>query len=203
MTMTIKWSSVRGNEYSKWNWSAGIDLEEDERFLNEMIAQGFTPVRISGGGSRFTFVACQPGEYICRAIIAVTSNGFFDKKKVANLEALLIDEGAHVIPQINTLGSQIGIFVVRAAVLGTFEINSDLDSRIAEYQARQKYHGGMGAMWLCIGATFMAALVGPENNAWSSAGVIWFILGLYCLWPSFKYGKIIKRLKAERDVSEI
>jgi hypothetical protein len=198
--MTIKWSSVRGNEYGKWKWSAGFDLEVDERFLNEMIAQGFTPIRISGSGCWFAFAACQPGEYICRTAVTVTSSGFFDKEKAANLEALLIDEGAHVIPQYHLPGSQIGIFAVRAAALGAFEINSDLDSRIAEYQARQRYHNGIGILWLAIAMMLM----GPFGDTIMRIfDIACYILGLLYLWPSFKYGKIIKRLKAERDVSEI
>jgi hypothetical protein len=201
--MAIKWSSIKSDEYRMWKWNTGVDLEADEKFINEMIAQGFTLARISGGGCWLTFAACQPGEYICRTAVTITDNGFFDKKKAASLEALLADEGAHIIPQTGTFGSRIGIFAVRATALGAFEINSDLDSRIAEYQVRRRYHEGMGTVWLCIGIVFTAAPMYQEVNAWSLVGVIWLVLGLIYLAPSFKYRKVINRLKAERDISEI
>jgi hypothetical protein len=200
--MTIKWSSVKGNEYNKYNWNAGVDLDADEKFINEIISQGFTPIRVSGV-CRLTFVPCQPGEFICRSAITVKDSGFFDREKAASLEALLVDGGARIIPQLNTLGSRIGVLAVRAAALGPFEINSDLDSRIAEYQARQKYLGGMGATWLALGVVYLSLGSTMEFGGWLFVALVWFALSLFYLAPASRYRKVIKRLKAERDISEV
>jgi hypothetical protein len=200
--MTIKWSSVKGNEYNKYNWNAGIDLDADEKFINEIISQGFTPIRVSGT-YKFTFAPCQPGEFICRSAITVKDSGFFDHEKAASLEALLADGGAHIIPQFNTWGTRVGVLAVRAAALGPFEINSDLDSRIAEYRARQKYLEDMGAAWLAVGVMYLSIGTTMGFGGWPFVALAWFALSLFYFAPTSRYRKVIRRLKAERDISEV
>jgi hypothetical protein len=198
----IKWNKVVGQEYTVSKWWISEDLAKIEEYLNQMIAQGFRPVSI-GWTYQFTFVPCVPGECICRAVMTVTSGGFYDKTKAAELSDLLVADGAYLVEQYASLGYRVGLIAVRPAAAGPFELTTDLDSRIAEYCSRKNYYGGQFAIWLSLGAVWSA--IGSMQGmtlAYISA-ILFFISALYYAFPITRYQKTIKRLKAQRDISEV
>jgi hypothetical protein len=134
----------------------------------------------------------------------MTKNGFFDKQKAADLTDLLARDGATIIPQKMTLGSQIGLIVIRPAALGSFEINSDLDSRIAEYEARKKSSEGLAGGFFAISVCYVSLSITLEAMTGLMGLALAFLAFAFAHYrPVPRYKKIIKKLKAERDISEI
>jgi hypothetical protein len=192
---------------AKWDFSG--DLGKSEDFLNRMIAQGWRPIREEFGG-RFVFVPCSPGECVCRTVMTVTSGGFYDKRKAAELTELLMAGGAYIVEQRNSLGTQCGLIAVRSAAWGPFEINSDLDSRIAEYRARMRYYEGPGALWLSVavvfGITLMTTAMGADvvsvtmNSLVVACSLLTSALNFI---PAIRCRRAVKCLEAQRNISEV
>ena len=192
---------VNGDEHTLSKRDLSYDLLALEEFLNEMLEAGWRPLYTKWGTS-FTFVPCAPGEYICRVAITITKNGFFDKNRAAELSSLLEADGALVVDQRNTMSSQIGLIAIRPASLGEFEINSDIDSRIAEYTARKKYNETTGVCFLVIGLAYLPLFMTLDNYAFIALFACFFAIAFVYLLPVKKYKEIIANLKAERDISE-
>jgi len=196
------WKKIIGEEHVTSNWGLQYDLLAIEEYMNNMLALGWKPVRVSRG-AKLSFVPCQPGEYICRTIFTVGKNGSFDKRKAAELSELLVTDGATIVLQEKAGGSQIGLIALRAASLGPFEIISDLDSRIAEYEARKKFGEGIGILFLIIAIAQMVSFGALQNMGMGfSLGAVWLVLAFHYFQPVTRYQKILKRLRHERDVSE-
>jgi hypothetical protein len=202
-TKPIKWYRIVGNEHTVLRWDFDEDIAKTEEYLNQMIARGWQPIRVSWGFS-FTFVPCTPGECICRTVMTVRASGFFDHRKAAGITELLLTSGAYIVEQRSTLGTQIGLIAVRAVALGPFDLVTDLDSRIAEHQARKGYYEGMGALYASLGLVwFILASTSPNSSSFGFvASVLFFIVGICYSLPAWRYAKIVKRLKSERAISE-
>jgi hypothetical protein len=206
---TIKWKKIVGDEHTASNWSVGEDLGQVEIYLNEMIAQGWRPVRVSWGTS-FTFVPCTPGECICRSAMTVTKSGFYDKNRAAQLSDLLLTSGACLVEQTATMGNRVGLIAVRSTQLGPFEIYSDLDSRIAEHRARERYYEGKGVRWFVLAMMwFVLAMMWFVIGQTSTGGPLafvaaagFFIAALFHITSVARYRKSIKALEVERGVTE-
>ncbi|MCL2807549.1 MAG: DUF2812 domain-containing protein [Coriobacteriia bacterium] len=202
-----KWKSIAGEVYTMHNWDLQYDLLAAEEFLNNMLSCGWRPVCVSRG-TKFSFVPCVPGEYTCRTILTVGTYGSFDKKKAGELAELLAADGACIVPQEKTWGGQTGLIALKASSLGSFEIVSDLDSRIEEYALRKKYADSLGALFLFVGVAQLVAGIGAFLSSdvplltFFPLSVIWFSLAYYYYRPAPRYKKILTRLKAERDISE-
>jgi hypothetical protein len=148
-----------------------------------------------------------PGECICRTVMTVNSWGSYDREKAAELAGLLRDDGAYLVEQVNAWGIRCGLIAVRPASWGPFEMDTDLDSRIAEYRTRRRYHEGMGALWFSLGVVF--GTTGMTID-WGSLGdalirltaLVYWLIALWYWVPAFRYRKALKRLEAERDVNE-
>ena len=197
-----KWKKIVGEEHSVSVWDLQYDLLATEEYMNNMLALGWKPVSIRSG-TLLTFIPCEPGAFICRTVITVNSFGMFDKRKAAELGDLLVADGAEIIPQFKTMGSQIGLLAVRPALLGPFQIASDLDSQIAEYQARLRFSEGFGASFLVIGIMQVVSF-GFMDGMIAGVGIsiIWFILAMSYFQPVPRYKKILARLRSLREVSE-
>lgn len=93
-----------------WAW----DFRKEELWLNEMAAEGWALNHASFGS--YTFVRCEPGEYIIRLEMNV------DKEYRSFVE----ETGAEYV------GSCVNwVYFRRKAELGPFDLFSDIDSRIA------------------------------------------------------------------------
>lgn len=201
-----KWKRVNGDVHIARNYDVQYDLLAIEEFLNSMLDCGWRVVSIRSG-ALFGFVPCQPGEFICRTISSVNKRGSFDRNKAAELADLLTAEGAFIIAQERTLGTQMGLVALRPAALGPFEIVSDLDSRIQEFEVRRKYARLFGYLFFAVGLVQIASglistLATGDFSVFFGTSVVWFVLGSYYIAPLSRYNKILRNLYAARDVSE-
>ena len=186
-----------------WKWNiTGID--DAEVFFNRKIAEGWKPVRVGMDCSRFVFEPCEPGEYICRTTSTINKYGFFDKKKSREIKQILMDSGAELVEHSWFLRDWIGVCAVRKASLGNFEINSDLDSRTADYEARTK-----NAIFKCVTLFMVFAAVWAFE--WTRLGriyqldVIVLAIIMTCVYGLliYKQKKKLRRYKEQRGVSEL
>jgi hypothetical protein len=184
----------------KVKWQSSDDPGEHVTFINKMSAEGWKLVAIEWG-ARFVFVPCQPGEYLCQATFTMKNSGFFDHDKYQRIADMLIESGAEIIAQRNTLGNRCALYAIRKASYGPFEINTDIDSKIEDYRLRRNYY-------LSFAFCFLALCMANVSLATTSGfpwflGFPWLFLALGYAYPAQKCQRILKRLKAERDVSEV
>ena len=190
-----------------------LTIDQEEAYLNKMCAQGWKPVGILLG-LWFTFERCQPGEYIVRVTSGIDPKG----RKASRLRReqiieFLTDSGAEIVPETN-VDAKTRIYAVRPARLGDFEINTDIDTLIADYAARRRYHIG------CAIAAAVCFVIGLLEGMWTSGmnlfqpgrqvGACLFLLGvllvIVCfvclLLPIPSYSRKIRELKEKRQFEE-
>lgn len=191
-------------------------IDREEIFLNEMCAKGWKLVRIIFG-AWFVFEKCQPGEYIARVTTCVDPAGHkAGRERRERLAELLTESGAEIVPETN-IDASTRIYAVRRADAGDFEINTDIDSLIAEYTGRRKYHIITGAALLAFfvsAVVFGSVMVNDylmhpnDSMPLISAGIEFFaaFLELMCscvaLYPVPAYTKKIKELRSRRAIEE-
>ena len=100
----------------KWFWV--WDFEKEERWLNEMALAGWALVDV--GYARFTFEACEPGEYTIR----LEMHGY-DAAYVEFMD----QAGAQYIGRVLQW-----LYFRKRAEDGAFDIFSDIDSRISHIE---------------------------------------------------------------------
>jgi hypothetical protein len=183
-------------------WQANIDPDQDVAFINRMSTEGWKVVNITYG-SKFTFVPCQPGEYLCQAAFTLKNSGAWDSQKYKQLSELLVQGGAEIVEQSTTLGNKFGIYAIRRAELGPFEINTDIDSKIAEYKQRMNYHLTIAIPFFILGATLTTLGITGDNPELSIFAGVEMLVALLLGYPAYRYERIIGRLKTERDISEV
>ena len=191
-------------------------IDREEIFLNEMCAKGWKPVRIIFG-AWFVFEKCQPGEYIARVTTCVDPAGHkAGRERREQLAELLTESGAEIVPETN-IDASTRIYAVRRADAGDFEINTDIDSLIAEYTGRRKYHILTGAMLfalfvLCVVIVSVMVndyLMNPNDRMpLISAGFEFFaaVAELMCsfvsLYPVPAYTKKLREFRSRREIEE-
>lgn len=184
-------------------------IDREEKFLNDMCQKGWKPVKIILG-MFFKFERCEPGEYIARVTTSMKpgSAGSSKEKRESMIE-FLTDSGAEIIPEKLNVDINTRIYAVRPSSLGEFEINTDIESLIADYSARLKYHRN----WSVIAFLFMAFAIlfgilmcidGEYDFAcieFTSAAVE-LLAFLMLFIPVPKYSRKIKELRAQREIHE-
>lgn len=130
-----------------WVW----DFEKEERWLNEMALDGWALE--NAGFCRYTFVRCEPGEYIIR----------IQMNKDADYRSFVEGLGAEYVG-----GCVNWAYFRRKAELGSFDLFSDIDSRI-------KHLDRIGKMlWLLCLANLLIGVTNLMNGRTIS------ILNLLC-----------------------
>ena len=130
-----------------WVW----DFEKEERWLNEMALDGWALE--NAGFCRYTFVRCEPGEYIIR----------IQMNKDADYRSFVKGLGAEYVG-----GCVNWAYFRRKAELGSFDLFSDIDSRI-------KHLDRIGKMlWLLCLANLLIGVTNLMNGRTIS------ILNLLC-----------------------
>lgn len=184
-------------------------IDREEKFLNDMCQKGWKPVKIILG-MFFKFERCEPGEYIARVTTSMKpgSAGSSKEKRESMIE-FLTDSGAEIIPEKLNVDINTRIYTVRPSSLGEFEINTDIESLIADYSARLKYHRN----WSVIAFLFMAfailfGILMCLDNAYISACIeftsaaVELLAFLMVFIPVPKYSRKIKELRAQRTIHE-
>jgi len=196
-----RFKTIKGDEHIVRDWDLSYDLLATEEFMNNMIAHGYKPVWVSGARS-YAFVPCEPGEYVCRTVSSISPNGFFDRKKAAELTEQLQSEGATVIDQRRTLGSQLGLIAIKPTAAGPFELMSDADARIAEYEARKKSNQRSALVFYLIAIMYaILSLTSETFRPLIGLPAVWIVLGLMYQRPVKRYKEAIERLRSEQDSS--
>ena len=190
-------------------------IDNEEIYLNQMCENGWKPVEIFLG-IFFCFERCEPGEYIARVTTTMdTEKGRSTKEKRRFLTEYLTDSGAEIVHETNIdAGSR--IYAVRPAALGPFEINTDTDSLIADYQARRKFHiiwtviaGVLFLMAMTFGVLFTREAMELGDSDIMRSAYIEFAsaaLLLVCfiavVIPIGKYNRKIRQLREKREFEE-
>ena len=135
-----------------WKWYFVWDFEKEEEWLNEMAEQGW--ILSSVGWCRYTFTKGEPGEYTIR----LEMRGY-DQEYISFME----ETGAEYIGRVLQW-----LYFRKPASEGSFDLYSDIDSRIAHLKR----------------IAFMLKMIGIANlligiaNSLNSSGV--GILNLLC-----------------------
>lgn len=186
-----------------------LTIDREEKFLNEMCQKGWKPVKIILG-MFFKFVRCEPNEYIARVTTSMKSkSAAASRQKREQMAEFLIDSGAEVIPETLNVDINTRIYAVRPSNLGEFEINTDIDSLIADYTARRRYHKNwsiaaavflilalISGILMCFDGAYKPACV--EFIAAVIEGIAFFALTV----PIPKYSRKIKELTEQREINE-
>ena len=123
------------------------DFEKEERWLNEMAEAGWA---LDGVGfCTYHFVSCDPGAYTVRLEMHEVDPDYL---------AFMEETGAEYVGRVMQW-----VYFRRAAALGSFDLFSDLDSRIAHLGRIGSCLGILGAANLAIG---MANTVGSPHLSW-------------------------------------
>lgn len=130
-----------------WVW----EFEKEERWLNEMALEGWALEK--AGFCSYTFVRCEPGEYIIR----------LQMNKDADYRHFVEGLGAEYVG-----GCVNWAYFRRKAELGAFELFSDIDSRISHLD----HIGKM--LWLLCFANLLIGIANLMNGRTIS------ILNLLC-----------------------
>ena len=118
----------------KWYWV--WDFEKEEKWLNEMAMQGWTLASV--GWCTYTFEKTEPDEYIIR----LEMHGDTDASYVSFME----ETGAEYIGRVMRW-----LYFRRKSELGSFDIFSDIDSKIAQLQQIAVLLLVLGLMNLLLG----------------------------------------------------
>lgn len=114
-----------------WVWN----FEKEERWLNEMAMNGQKLVGV--GFCRYTFEACEPGEYTVRMEMHESDDAYL---------SFMEETGAEYVGRMVQW-----IYFRRRTELGPFDIFSDIDSRIKHLDRIGKMLIAIGLANLCIG----------------------------------------------------
>ncbi len=152
-------------------WKPYVDYEKEERWLNEMAAQGWNLERYTW--MRYRFTQGTPGEWTYRlellpdALSSAKSREYLDFMRDSGVEA------------VTSYGRW--VYFRRRAAQGPFEVFTDLDSRIAHHTRVATMFGTITAALLPLamvavnssihnGSTFMLPLVAVELVLWCAIG---------------------------------
>ena len=126
----------------KWWWV--WDFEKEERWLNQMAAQGWALESVSW--CTYRFVECQPGEYIFRLEMRGHDSAYLD---------FLSEIGVEYVGRLVQW-----IYLKKPAADGPFDLFSDIDSRIAHLRRIDR-------SLLLIGlANLLIGLAGWQQLGW-------------------------------------
>jgi len=178
------------NKRTIWKFYTSIDAEEV--FINEMCKKGWKLCGIILG-SRFEFIKCNPGEFICKTYFTVDKNGSTDKRKNAIMRNNLISIGAEIIEERFNMETKSHIYALRKAELGAFEIRNDLNANIEEVESRMKYHTNYGVIFMALGAMILTM-----GNIF--VAILEMLAAIFMLLPVSKYKKKLIELKKQREI---
>ena len=124
-----------------WNY------EKAERWLNEMAMSGWVLVRVTWPG-RFTFEACEPGEYIIRT----------EMNNNESYVSFLEETGAEFIGRCLRW-----VYFRKKSELGPFDLFSDIDSKLSHLKRIETLLRIMSIMLLVSG--LMNMFIAGTNNS--------------------------------------
>ena len=159
----------------KWLWV--WDFEKEEDWLNNMAMDGWVLESVSF--ATYHFVRCEPGEYIIHLQMFDFDTDYM--QFISEIHAEYIDRFAK------------WVYFRRKAEYGIFEINSNLDSRIAHLDRIAKMLSAIG---------FANILIGISNSAHTGFGIINLLLGCLLMYGLGRIHGKKEELERERMLHE-
>lgn len=166
-------SEKKKDRIKKFRWIWVWDFDKEEVWLNEMAAAGWSLYKV--GFCMYYFERTEPDEYIVRLEMRGRDDEYI---------AFTEETGAEYIGRVTKW-----IYFRRKSELGSFELFSDLDSRIS--------HLGRIAALLRVLA-YMNIIIGILNSLSYNARFAWINLTVACL---LMYG--LGRITGKKDDLEI
>lgn len=188
-TLYLEESNMR-KTVCKWIWA--WEFEKEEKWLDEMSAQGWVLDKV--GFCRYEFVQCEPGEYVTRLEML---EEHVDTAKSRDYIDFVESTGAEYIGHVTKW-----VYFRKKAANGTFDLYSDIDSRIRHVQRIIR----LIAPLLCINAlnTVNMFNLSGFTPVWLKACLIALVIAADALlfFALYKLTGIKKRLEKERMLHE-
>ena len=183
-------------------WKLFLDFAKEEEWLNKKVAEGLAMTHYTLG--RYTFEECAPEEYIYR--IELLRHKVTDPNNVKYIR-FIEDSGAeHVDSYLNW------VYFRKKTAEGSFEIYTNLESRIAHYQRIIRLLLLLVPLFLVAYFSFGSTVISFVENGYqfSAIHVLNIItLGLLIVLTVIFFGRILPRLvkrvkvmKREREIRE-
>lgn len=168
--------------------------ENEERWLNEMVTQGWALVDMSG--LRYIFAPCQPGAYIYRLELL---EELPTHVKSYNYLSFLREAGVEVVDS-----HLRWIYLRRPAKDGPFDLYTDRESRIRHYGRITTLYGIVGIANLPIGITNLSAGLTHFSRYWGNllAGLVSLTVAGLLLRGAGHYVWQRHLLKQSEDIEE-
>lgn len=177
-------------------WKLYSNFEKEEKWLNEMSAKGLALTDYSW--CRYVFEEAPKGEYIYR--IELLENLPTNPESIAYIK-FLEDAGVECVATYMRW-----VFFRKKAKDGTFDLYSDIDSKIKHYKRVLKLWLILALAELTIGfSNIQLGLLFSEKRLGPNAflGLPLFIFGIVILFSlAMPLMKKIKRLKKEKQIRE-
>ena len=181
-------------------WKVYMDYEKEEVWLNSMAAKGFALTDYFL--FRYVFEDCRPGEYIYRLELLENLPTHAESRKYLNF---LADNGVeHVTSWLRW------VYLRKRAEDGSFDLYSDIDSRIAHYKRIATLWLPIMLFELMIGfSNFFQGLDFINGGGDDSGSTYQFIMGIVLIgvgafiffaWNSLRLKT--RRLRREKTLRE-
>ncbi len=161
-----------------WKWFWAWDFEKEEQWLNAMAQSGWALTDVSW--CRYTFEACEPGAYTVRLEMHPRDEGYLD---------FLRETGAELAGRWFQW-----IYLRRSTALGSFDLFSDLDSRIAHLSRVCRMLAAVGILNLGIGVMNTLNVRG--------LGIVNLLLGTVLMYGLGRLHGKKEELEKERSLHE-
>ncbi len=164
---------------SRFRWIWAWDFDKEEEWLNTMAASGWTLYKV--GYCMYYFERTEPDEYTVRLEMHDRDDAYI---------SFLEETGAEYIGRVTKW-----IYLRRKSELGSFELFSDIDSRIAHL-------GRIATLLRVLG--YMNIIIGIFNSIGYNSRFAWMNLTVACLLM-YGLGRITGKkddLERERNLRE-
>lgn len=165
------------------------DKDDETKWLNELVSQGFAMTGFFAGFYRFE--KCEPGQYIYQIDFG---DSFFGVSE--DYREFMRDTGVEIV---QTWG--FWIILRKLASEGNFELYTDVDSSIEHYNKIRKMFKVVAVIeLLCF---FLELFIGVEENNIVSVAPFLFIIGAIVVSivnETFKINRIIAELQERQGI---
>ena len=171
-----------------WAW----EFEKEEEWLNEFAKKGYALTDV--GFCRYDFEPCDPGAYEYRLEFL---DHFPSHKDSADHIRFMNETGAECIGSVLRWA-----YFRKTAQDGTFQIYSDMDSKINHLKRIRAFLWALVALEFTVGLLNLS--IGVADSSAFNIGVALpnLLLGFLILYGTLTYTRVINRLKKERFLHE-
>ena len=185
-------------------WKLFLDFEKEEEWLNKMVAEGLAMTHYTFG--RYTFEECAPGEYNYR--IELLGRGVTNSDNVEYIR-FMEDNG---VEHVDCYANWVYFRKKTTEDSFTFNIYTDLESRIAHYQRIIRLFlllvvlfivslvSQVSVVFSFVESGFQVTTIHVANFATLSATIVLAVLLPGRILP--RLAKKVKMMKRERDIRE-